>query len=158
MKNAIFLSLLLCTGCTAYTPPFQYADAQQCYIRTEGSESRQPLIHALIADRTLPQPLVPPPRFEAALKAAVKRGCNLEERDSAKLTPLQAAVLFNDETAAALLLKLGADPHSRIARPGSPLDGKNAAQMAAVLEAAERRQGQPKNRRALRQLLQPYRD
>lgn len=94
-------------------------DASGCYL-TDGNESF-PTIGAMVAAFGTPGL-----RSEVVLEIisiAAKSGCNIHTPDSAGLSPLNAAILFNEPDLVSLLLGYGADPYRKITSSKESLNG-----------------------------------
>jgi len=89
----------------------------------------------------------------AAIERAVANGCRLDDTDEQGLTPLNAAILFNEPFLVGLLLEKGANPDGRIIRPGKSTDGMNSYEFIEMLSEKDRGE----DRAPLRRLLEEHR-
>ena len=86
------------------------------------------------------------------INRVIDSGCPVNEADEQGLTPLNAAILFNEPALVELLLSKGADPDKKILRPGKITDGMNSYEFADML--AEKDDG--KDRQRIRKLLEKH--
>lgn len=166
LKYTLFLFLL--SGLPKTTagsdiPHFHYTDSRQCHIYSTSSDISGSLIHALVSEHSYSILGLNKKQVLEKLEQAIQCGCSIEKKDLAELTPLQAAILFNDTDMAEFLLKHGADPYARIQFSDTKRksNGKNSFEFLDLLIEAEKQHSLPnppfKNRSKLKQVLQSYR-
>lgn len=108
---------------------FEYSDVYQCY--TKSPEGQENIINQLVAAHSIPA--IDKIKVRDALQIAIARNCDINELDRAGLTPLAAAVLFNDAEMVEFLLKHDANLHAQIQRPNSPVDKMTVPQFLTYL-------------------------
>lgn len=69
----------------------------------------------------------------AIIEVAIAAGCDISEADSVGLSPLNAAILFNQPKLVKLLLERGANPERPIVSSRESLNGKNSYQLIDYL-------------------------
>ncbi|EGZ46163.1 ankyrin repeat domain-containing protein [Neisseria wadsworthii] len=142
-------------------PHFRYTDSRQCHVYTS-PHTWGSLIHILVSEHSHPLFGLNQEQVLEKLEQAIQRGCSLKEKDLAELTPLQAAILFNDADMADFLLKHGANPYARIqfSNKSRKSNGKNSFEFLDLLIEAETKSSLPnpsfRNRSKLKQILQSY--
>lgn len=138
---------------------FEYSDAQECHIKVEGQEKPFSVLHALIASRGMSDKNQD--QLLIAIGTTLAHGCDINEPDKAGLQPLNAAILFNDAEAVALLLEKGADPYLPIHKPNSPIDGLNSFDFLKIIKEKEKARQQngapPRDFSQVSAALQKYR-
>mgnify|MGYP003582762288 CR=1 FL=1 len=164
---------LLSTTVLAAPPPavnevtIRYSDPARCRVQMSNTAPySMPWIHFLVSEHSYSLFGFSQQQLKNELIQALQRGCSIEERDLAGLTPLQAAIMFNDAEMADLLLKHGADPYALIDRGGKPskAHGKNSFEFFELLEQAEAGQARKpsdkpfRDRSRLKKVLQDYRN
>lgn len=129
---------------------FQYSDASQCHTKSPDGKDIN-IVNQLVAAHHLPT--IDGAQVMIALQEAVKRQCNMNERDKAGLTPLAAAVLFNDAEIVDFLLKHGAEIDAKIERAGSAVDGMNVSEFLDYILQREAQAKQPVDRSPIQALI-----
>jgi hypothetical protein len=81
---------------------------------------------------------------------AIAAGCEIDEPDQMGLSPLNAAILYNEPVLVERLLRAGANPDDRIVSSSKTIDGLNSSELLALLES---RSTKP-DREAVRRLLE----
>ena len=164
---------LLSTTVLAAPPPavsevtIRYSDPARCRVQMSNTAPfNGSWVHFLVVEHSYSLFGFSQQEVENELISALQRGCSIEEHDLANLTPLQAAIMFNDAEMADLLLKNGADPYALLDRGGKPskAHGKNSFEFFELLEQAEAGQARKpsdkpfRDRSRLKKVLQDYRN
>lgn len=177
MPMLLFAPLLalvfLSTTVLAAPPPaisevtIRYSDPARCHVQMSNTAPFSgSWVHFLVVEHSYSLFGFSQQEVEKELIQALQRGCSTEEHDLTGLTPLQAAIMFNDAEMAEILLKHGADPYALLDRGGksSKAHGKNSFEFFELLEQAEASQlrkpsDKPfRDRSRLKEVLQNYRN
>ena len=174
MLFAPLLALVFLSTTVLATPPpaisevtIRYSDPARCHVQMSNTAPySMPWIQFLVSEHNYSLFGFSQQQVKNELISALQRGCSIEEHDLAGLTPLQAAIMFNDAEMANLLLKNGADPYALIDRGGKPskAHGKNSFEFFELLEQAEASQPRKpsdkpfRDRSRLKKVLQDYRN
>lgn len=104
-------------------------DASGCYM-TEGSfiEPTISLMTAAYGD-----PSYGKDHALKNIRVAISAGCKIDEPDRMGLSPLNAAILFNEPTLVALYLSHGADPLKRISSKKKWVNNLNSFEFLEIL-------------------------
>lgn len=105
------------------------ADSAGCYVKN--GEEKLPTIGAMVA--LYGTPGLDNDVIIKIIDSAVKSGCNIHEPDNMGLSPLNAAILFNNSKLVLLLLNYGADPKLIISSSKPQINGLNSYEFAAYL-------------------------
>lgn len=128
-----------------------YVDEKKCHVAMDGVVEPNSVINLLVAAHSLPN--MDKAVVMQALEEAVKRGCDVNERDRAGLPPLAAAVLFNDVTVVRFLLANHADVSQKIERKGSKIDGMDSQQFLNWLLENAAEKGDVRDRSMIQAVL-----
>lgn len=83
---------------------------------------------------------------------AIKSGCDISAPDAAGLSPLNAAILYNEPVLVGFLLERGADTSKRIASPKEHLNGLDSLEFVDLLMTKDK----AKDRQAVKLLLEKH--
>lgn len=144
------LCLLLCATAAATDYPLGLSARDERGCRLGHGSVEGATLHLMSAAHS--DPGFPAGQALAILRRALAAGCDIHEADALGLSPLNAALLYNDAALAAFLLEHGADPAQPIVSPKAALNGLDSRRWLTLLE---RRQPQH-DRRALRRLLERH--
>jgi len=86
------------------------------------------------------------------IDTAINAGCDIDEPDELGLSPLSAAILYNEPALVERFLQAGADPYRRIASTKASIDGLDAFEFLQMLMTKVPGQ----DRTALRAILDRY--
>lgn len=131
----------------------RYTDDKQCHYAI-GEDEAGNIVNMLIAAHS--QPGIDSETVLSALNEALKRGCSLNELDRAGLSPLAAAVLFNDADMVRFLLKHGADTSIKIHRPDSLVNGMNTFEFFDWLMINAAKKNDMRDRTEIQKILAEY--
>ncbi|WP_313009320.1 hypothetical protein [Stutzerimonas nitrititolerans] len=87
------------------------------------------------------------------IDTAINAGCDIDEPDELGLSPLNAAILYNEPALVEHFLQAGADPYRRIVSSRASIDGLDAFEFLQMLMNKAPNQ----DRAALRTVLDQYR-
>ncbi|MFL1466748.1 hypothetical protein [Marinobacter sp. HN1S83] len=104
-----------------------------CYL-SDGKRVLGPTI-GLMVDAYDHHPRLPNETIEAVIQTAIDAGCNLNEQNSAGLSPLNSAILLNHSKLVQLLLSNGANPNLEIESSKKFIDGKDSFALYEFLKA-----------------------
>ncbi|MAL02677.1 MAG: hypothetical protein CL625_00145 [Arenimonas sp.] len=86
------------------------------------------------------------------IDAAINAGCDIDEPDELGLSPLNAAILYNEPALVERFLRAGADPYRKIVSSRTSIDGLDAFEFLHMLMTKVPSQ----DRTALRAVLDRY--
>lgn len=128
------VSLMACSDETNTFSPiaegFELTGEQACYITNNG-DYNMPYIHHLIGafnhDETDKKVLLD------ELDKTLERGCNPNELDEYKISPIQAAVISSRIDIIQVLLRYGADPFAKLQYQSQHFYQKNSFEIADLM-------------------------
>tara|TARA_R100001143_G_scaffold61816_1_gene63566 strand:- start:165 stop:620 length:456 start_codon:yes stop_codon:yes gene_type:complete len=145
---ALVLALAIGTASSTSlaTMGLRTTDATGCHL-TDGRGFEAPTI--VLMTGVFREPSLGPDTALKIIDVAIGAGCNMDEPDGLGLSPLNAAILYNEPVLVRLFLDGGADPYAKIISYKNLLNGKNSFEFLELLEARDRR----RNRQALPKAL-----
>lgn len=138
------LSVVLACGLavgTAWSAPLasmrlRTTDATGCRL-TDGRGFEAPTI--VLMAGAYREPSLKPDIALKIIDVAIAAGCDIDEPDALGLSPLNAAVLYNEQVLVKRFLDGGANPYVKIASQKQMLNGKNSFEFLELLETRDKR-------------------
>ena len=106
-------------------------DSSGCYV-TDGKGMVAPTITVMV-EAYGKHPRLSNDRILSVIQVASNAGCDMHVTDNVGLTPLNAAILFNEPELVSFLISKGSDPKKIIRSPKQYLNGLNSYQLLELL-------------------------
>ncbi len=114
------------------------SDSTGCYL-SNGKEIVGPTIGLMVAAYNDSQTILKNDQIKKIILGAIESGCDINEPDRMGLSPLNAAILFNQAEMVTILLSKGANPKNKIVSPKPNLNGLNSYQFVDFLISKKQR-------------------